>query len=229
MAFCSKRMKKINKTVDADKVYTLQEAVKIVKGNALAKFDETIEITINLGIDAKKADQNLRGVLSLPHGTGKTYKVAVFAKGPKADEAKKAGADIIGAEELADQIQKGNINFDRCIATPDMMGLVGRVGRILGPRGIMPNPKTGTVTVDVSQAVEAVKGGQLEYRTDKAGIIHARVGKASFAEKSLEENIKALVDVIEKARPSGVKGTYMKKISLSSTMGAGVQVSMTSS
>ena len=228
MAFCSKRMKKINKTVDADKVYTLQEAVKIVKGNALAKFDETIEIAINLGVDAKKADQNLRGVLSLPHGTGKTYKVAVFAKGPKAEEAKKAGADIVGAEELADQIQKGDINFDRCIATPDMMGLVGRVGRILGPRGIMPNPKTGTVTMDVAQAVAAVKGGQLEYRTDKTGIIHARVGKASFAEKSLEENIKAFVDVIEKARPSGVKGTYMKKISLSSTMGAGLQVSMAS-
>lgn len=226
MAFCSKRMKKINQSVDANKIYSLQEAVKVVKSNALAKFDETIEIAINLGVDAKKAEQNLRGVLNLPHGTGKTYTVAVFAKGPKAEEAKKAGADIVGAEELADQIQKGDINFDRCISTPDMMGLVGRVGRILGPRGIMPNPKTGTVTLDVAQAVAAVKGGQLEYRTDKTGIVHARVGKASFAEKSLEENIKAFVDVIEKARPAGVKGTYMKKISLSSTMGAGVQVSM---
>lgn len=223
MAFCSKRMKKIKESVDSKKVYTLQEAVKLVKTNAKAKFDETVELALNLNVDAKKAEQNLRGVISLPNGTGKTYRVAVFAKGAKAEEAKKAGAEVVGAEELADQIQKGDINFDRCIATPDMMGLVGRVGRILGPRGIMPNPKTGTVTMDVAQAVAAVKGGQLEYRTDKGGVVHAGVGKASFSESALEENIKALIDVVKKARPAGVKGTYMQKMSLSSTMGAGVQ------
>lgn len=226
MAFCSKKMKKIKQTVDADKTYSLTEAVNLVKSNALAKFDETIEVAINLAVDAKKAEQNLRGVISLPHGTGKTYRVAVFAKGAKAEEAKKAGAEIVGAEDLADQIQRGEINFDRCIATPDMMGLVGRVGRILGPRGVMPNPKTGTVTMDVAQAVAAVKGGQVEYRTDKGGIVHAGVGKASFSQASLEENIKALIDVVVKARPAGVKGTYLQKISLSSTMGAGIRFSV---
>lgn len=226
MAFCSKKMKKIKQTVDADKTYSLTEAVNFVKSNALAKFDETIEVAINLAVDAKKAEQNLRGVISLPHGTGKTYRVAVFAKGAKAEEAKKAGAEIVGAEDLADQIQRGEINFDRCIATPDMMGLVGRVGRILGPRGVMPNPKTGTVTMDVAQAVAAVKGGQVEYRTDKGGIVHAGVGKASFSQASLEENIKALIDVVVKARPAGVKGTYLQKISLSSTMGVGIRFSV---
>jgi large subunit ribosomal protein L1 len=227
MAFCSKKMKKIKQTVDADKIYSLTEAVNLVKSNALAKFDETIELAINLAVDAKKAEQNLRGVISLPHGTGKTYRVAVFAKGAKAEEALKAGADIVGAEDLADQIQRGEMNFDRCIATPDMMGLVGRVGRILGPRGVMPNPKTGTVTMDIAQAVAAVKGGQVEYRTDKGGIVHAGVGKASFSQAALEENIKALIDVVVKARPAGVKGTYLQKISLSSTMGAGVRCSLT--
>lgn len=226
MAFCSKKMKKIMQTVDATKVYSLTEAVKLVKSNALAKFDETIELAINLAVDAKKAEQNLRGVVSLPNGTGKTYRVAVFAKGAKAEEAKKAGAEIVGAEDLADQIQRGEMNFDRCIATPDMMGLVGRVGRILGPRGVMPNPKTGTVTMDIAQAVAAVKGGQVEYRTDKGGIVHAGVGKASFSEAALEENIKALIDVVVKARPAGVKGSYLKKISLSSTMGTGVCFSL---
>ena len=223
MAFVCKRMKKIKQAVDANKVYDLSEAVKVIKANAVAKFDETIEIAINLNVDAKKAEQNLRGVIQLPNGTGKTYRVAVFARGPKAEEAKKAGAEVVGAEELAEQIQKGDINFDRCIATPDMMGLVGRVGKILGPRGIMPNPKTGTVTMDVAGAVAAVKGGQVEYRTEKGGIVHVGVGKASFTEAALEENIKALVDVVIKARPAGVKGTYVKKMSLSSTMGSGVQ------
>lgn len=226
MAFVSKRMKKIKQAVDCTKVYGLADAVKTIKANAIAKFDETIEVALNLNVDARKAEQNLRGVIQLPNGTGKTYRVAVFARGPKAEEAKKAGAEIVGAEELAEQIQKGNINFDRCIATPDMMGLVGRVGKILGPRGIMPNPKTGTVTMDVAAAVEAVKGGQVEYRTEKGGIIHVGVGKASFTEAALEENIRALVDVITKARPAGVKGTYMKKMSISSTMGAGVQFSL---
>jgi large subunit ribosomal protein L1 len=223
MAFVSKRIKKIKTAIDASKIYALSDAVKVIKANALAKFDETIEVAMNLNVDAKKAEQNLRGVVQLPNGTGKTYRVAVFARGPKAEEAKKAGAEIVGAEELADQIQKGEINFDRCIATPDMMGLVGRVGKILGPRGIMPNPKTGTVTMDVAGAVAAVKGGQVEYRTDKGGVIHAGIGKASFTESALEENIKTLVDVIVKARPAGVKGTYVKKMSLSSTMGVGIQ------
>jgi large subunit ribosomal protein L1 len=227
MAFCSKKMKKIKQTVDADKIYSLTEAVNLVKSNALAKFDETIELAINLAVDAKKAEQNLRGVISLPHGTGKTYRVAVFSKGAKAEEGLKAGSDIVGAEDLDDQIQRGEMNFDRCIATPDMMGLVGRVGRILGPRGVMPNPKTGTVTMDIAQAVAAVKGGQVEYRTDKGGIVHAGVGKASFSQAALEENIKALIDVVVKARPAGVKGTYLQKISLSSTMGAGVRCSLT--
>ncbi|CAO5676756.1 MAG: 50S ribosomal protein L1 [Holosporales bacterium] len=223
MAFIAKRIKKIKAVVDASKVYSLEEAVKLIRSHATAKFNETIEVAINLNVDAKKAEQNLRGVVQLPNGTGKTYRVAVFARGPKAEEAKKAGAEIVGAEELAEQIQKGDINFDRCIATPDMMGLVGRVGKILGPRGIMPNPKTGTVTMDVAGAVAAVKGGQVEYRTDKGGVVHAGVGKASFTEAALEENIKVLVDVVTKARPAGVKGTYIKKMSLSSTMGVGVQ------
>lgn len=226
MAFIAKRMKKIQAQVDKSKIYTLVEALKVVKANATAKFDETIEVAINLNVDAKKAEQNLRGVVQLPNGTGKTYRVAVFARGPKAEEAKKAGAEIVGAEELAEQIQKGEINFDRCIATPDMMGLVGRVGKILGPRGIMPNPKTGTVTMDVASAVAAVKGGQVEYRTEKNGIVHVGVGKASFTEAALEENIKSLVDVIQKARPAGVKGTYVKRMVLSSTMGCGLSFNM---
>lgn len=222
MAKVGKRLKKVYSAVDRSKVYTLEDAVKVIKANAIAKFDETIEISVNLNVDAKKADQNIRGVIQLPHGTGKSYRVAVFAKGPKAEEAKKAGADIVGAEDLMEQIQKGVMPFDRCIATPDMMGLVGRVGKILGPRGLMPNPKLGTVTMDVAGAVEAVKGGQVEYRTEKAGIVHVGVGKASFNEKSLIENIKALVDTLVKVRPSGVKGSYIKKLSLSSTMGPGV-------
>lgn len=223
MAFVSKRIKKINTAIDKKTQYSLADAVKVIKENATAKFDETVEIAMNLNVDAKKAEQNLRGVLQLPNGTGKTYRVAVFAKGPKADEAKEAGADIVGAEDLVDQIQKGEINFDKCIATPDMMGMAGRVARILGPRGIMPNPKTGTVTVNVAKAVKDVKGGQVEYRTEKNGVIHAGVGKVSFKAEALQENIQCLVDTIQKARPAGVKGTFVKKMSLSSTMGGGVE------
>ncbi len=218
-----KRIENLYKAIDRNKVYTLAEAVKMIKDGAKAKFDETIEIAMNLNVDARKAEQNLRGVLQLPHGTGKTYRVAVFAKGPKAEEAKAAGADLIGAEELVEQIQKGEMNFDKCIATPDMMALIGRVAKILGPRGLMPNPKLGTVTMDVAGAVKAVKGGQVEYRTEKTGIVHAGIGKASFSEKALLENVEAFVSVIEKAKPTGVKGTYIKKMSLSSTMGAGVK------
>ena len=222
MAKVGKRLKQANAAVDKNKIYTLTEAVKVIKVNAKAKFDETIEISMNLNVDAKKAEQNIRGVAQLPHGTGRTYRVAVFAKGPKADEAQKAGADIVGAEDLMERIQAGDMPFDRCIATPDMMGLVGRVGKILGPRGLMPNPKLGTVTMDVAAAVKAVKGGQVEYRTEKGGIVHSGIGKASFDEKNLIENINFFIDVITKARPAGVKGTYVKKLSLSSTMGPGV-------
>jgi large subunit ribosomal protein L1 len=221
-----KRIKTALKSLNRDKVYPLSEAVKLVKSNANAKFDETVEISINLNVDAKKAEQNIRGVLSLPHGTGKVYKVAVFARGPKADEAKKAGADLVGADELVEQIQKGEILFDKCVATPDMMGVVGKVAKILGPRGLMPNPRLGTVTMDVSGALAAIKGGQIEYRTEKAGVVHSRVGKASFSENALVENIKALIDVVQKARPAGVKGAYIKKLSLSSTMGPGLQFSV---
>lgn len=218
-----KRLKNAYKNVDGEKLYSLEDAVNIVKKNATAKFDETVEVAMNLNVDPRKADQNLRGVVQLPHGTGKTYRVAVFARGPKANEAQEAGADIVGAEDLMEKIQAGDIQFDRCIATPDMMGLVGRVGKILGPRGLMPNPKLGTVTQDVIQAVKAVKGGQVEYRTEKAGIVHAGVGKASFAEASLVENISTYVSAVQKARPAGVKGTYVKSMSLSSTMGPSVK------
>lgn len=228
MAHVGKRLKKVYEVLDSQKAYTLEEAVKIVKSNATAKFDETIEIAVNLNIDPRKADQNLRGVVQLPHGTGKTYRVAVFAKGPKAQEAQEAGADIIGAEDLAEKIQAGDIQFDRCIATPDMMGVVGRVGRILGPRGLMPNPKLNTVTMDVANAVKAVKGGQVEYRAEKAGIVHSGVGKASFSEQALVENITAYMDALQKAKPTGVKGTYIKSLSLGSTMGPSVKFNIES-
>lgn len=221
-----KRIKNALKNINLEKVYSLRDAVKQVKVNATAKFDETVEVAINLNVDAKKAEQNIRGVLSLPHGTGKVYRVAVFARGPKAEEAKKAGADLVGADELVDQILKGEIPFDKCIATPDMMGVVGKVAKVLGPRGLMPNPKLGTVTMDIVAALAAIKGGQVEYRTEKAGVIHSRVGKASFTESALEENVKALLDVIMKSRPAGVKGSYIKKMSLSSTMGPGLQFSV---
>lgn len=209
-------------TFDIRKVYSLSDALDILKGAAQAKFDETVEIAINLNIDARKADQNVRGVLSLPHGTGKVCKVAVFARGEKAKEALDAGADLVGAEDLSDSIQKGSINFDRCVATPDMMGVVGRVARVLGPRGLMPNPKLGTVTLDIASAIKAVKGGQVEYRSEKGGVVHSGVGKISFDRKSLEENIRAFVDVVSKAKPIGAKGVFVKKITLSSTMGPGL-------
>jgi large subunit ribosomal protein L1 len=224
MTHNGKRMTAAMKSVDRMKLYTLPEAVKIVKTNAKAKFDETVEIAINLAVDPRHADQMVRGVVSLPNGTGRSQRVAVFAKGDKAEEAKKAGADIVGAEELVAKVQGGTIDFDRCIATPDMMGLVGRLGKVLGPRGLMPNPKVGTVTNDVTQAVKDAKGGAVEFRVEKAGIVHAGVGKASFTEVQLTENIRAIVDSVLKAKPSGAKGTYMKRIAISSTMGPGVRV-----
>ncbi len=226
MAKVGKRLKKAYEGLDRDKIYTLEEAVKAVKTRATAKFDETIEVAINLNVDPRKADQNVRGVVSLPHGTGKTYRVAVFARGPKANEAKEAGADIVGAEDLMELVQAGKMDFDRCIATPDMMGVVGRVGKLLGPRGLMPNPKLGTVTMDVAQAVKAVKGGQVEYRAEKAGVVHSGVGKASFSEQALIENIQMLIDALQKARPTGVKGTYVKSMSLTSTMGPSVKFAL---
>jgi large subunit ribosomal protein L1 len=228
MSKIGKRTLKAREGVDPAKSYTLDDAVKLVKARATAKFDETIEVAMNLGVDPRHADQMVRGVVSLPNGTGRSARVAVFAKGAKADEARKAGADLVGAEDLAEQVQKGEINFDRCIATPDMMGVVGRLGKVLGPRGLMPNPKVGTVTMDVTQAVKDAKGGAVEFRVEKAGIVHAGVGKASFNEKAIAENVRALIDSVVKARPAGAKGTYLKKISLSSTMGPGVKIALDS-
>ncbi len=228
MARTGKRMTKAYEGVDRHSAYAIEEAVRMIKDCCSGKFDETVEIAMNLGVDPRHADQNVRGVVSLPHGTGKTVRVAVFAKGDKADEARAAGADLVGAEDLAEQIQAGKIDFDRCIATPDMMPVVGRLGRILGPRGMMPNPKLGSVTNDVAAAIEATKGGQVEYRVEKAGIIHAGVGKASFDEAALVENVKAFVGAISRAKPSGAKGTYIKRVSLSSTMGPGVKVDVAS-
>ena len=215
-------------SIDKDKQYEIAAGVKLVKENAKAKFDETIELSMNLGIDPRHADQNVRGVIDLPNGTGKSIRVGVFAKGDKADEAKAAGADLVGADDLADEVQRGEINFDRCIATPDMMPVVGKLGKILGPPGMMPNPKLGSVTQDVAAAIKSAKGGQVEYRVEKAGIVHAGVGKASFSEEALLENIRTLVGAINKARPSGAKGTYIKRISLSSTMGPGIVLDITS-
>ena len=215
-------------TVDKDKQYAIAEAVKLVKENAKAKFDETIELSMNLNVDPRHADQNVRGVIDLPNGTGKSLRVGVFAKGDKADEAKAAGADVVGADDLAELVQKGDIDFDRCIATPDMMPVVGKLGKILGPRGMMPNPKLGSVTQDVAGAIKSAKGGQVEYRVEKAGIVHAGVGKASFSEEALLENVRTLVDAVNKARPSGAKGTYIKRISLSSTMGPGITLDIPS-
>lgn len=226
MAKISKRVTKSREGIDGTKFYVLDEAIQLVKARASAKFDETIEVAMNLGVDPRHADQMVRGVVSLPNGSGRAAKVAVFAKGAKADEAKEAGADIVGAEDLAEAVGKGQINFDRCIATPDMMGVVGRLGKVLGPRGLMPNPKVGTVTMDVAQAVKDAKGGAVEFRVEKAGIVHVGVGKVSFDEKAISENVRALVDSVVKAKPSGAKGTYLKKISLSSTMGPGVKVSL---
>lgn len=219
-----KRIKNAYEGIDRTKFYTLQDAVKELKSRAKTKFDETIEIAMNLGIDPKHADQNVRGVVSLPHGTGKTVRVAVFAKGDKAEAAKKAGADIVGADDLAEQIQAGKMDFDRVIATPDMMVTVGKLGKVLGPRGLMPNPKLGTVTNDVAEAVKAAKGGQVEFRAEKAGLVHAGVGKVSFSEADLVANVKAFVGAINKAKPAGAKGTYIKKVSLASTMGPGMKL-----
>jgi large subunit ribosomal protein L1 len=223
-----KRFTAAKATVNRDKLYTLEEAVKLVKDAAKAKFDETIEVALNLGVDPRHADQMVRGVCQLPNGSGRKLRVAVFAKGAKAEEAKKAGADVVGAEDLVEQVQKGVIDFDRCIATPDMMPLVGRLGKVLGPRGLMPNPKVGTVTMDVTQAVAGAKGGAVEFRVEKAGIVQAGVGKASFTEQALVENIRALVDAVMKAKPSGSKGTFLKRMAVTSTMGPGVKIEPTS-
>lgn len=219
-----KRIVNAYKTVNKDQSYALKEAVKIVKANATAKFDETIDVAINLGVDPKHADQMVRGVCALPHGTGKTVRVAVLAQGEKADEAKAAGADVVGAENLIDSILSGKVDFDRCIATPDMMGMAGKVARVLGPKGLMPNPKLGTVTMDVATAVKKAKAGEVQYRVEKNGIVHAGVGKASFTDEQIYDNAKTFIDAIIKAKPQGAKGTYLKKVSLSSTMGVGLRV-----
>lgn len=228
MAKIAKRVAKVRDGIDREALYPLVDAVKMIRERASAKFDETVEVALNLNVDPRHADQMVRGVVQLPSGTGKTVRVAVFAKGDKAEAAKAAGADIVGAEDLAETILKGEINFDRCIATPDMMAVVGRLGKVLGPRGLMPNPKLGTVTPDVATAVKSVKGGQVEFRVEKAGIIHAGVGKVSFDDEAILANIRALVDAVSKAKPSGVKGTYMKKLAVSSTMGPGIKVDLAS-
>lgn len=220
----TKRMAKSHAGIDARKLVPLDDAVKLIKERASAKFDETIEVSLNLGVDPKYPDQQVRGVCNLPNGTGKTLRVAVFARGPKADEARNAGADIVGEQDLFETINGGKIEFDRLIATPDLMALVGRLGKVLGPRGLMPNPKVGTVTMDVAKAVKDAKGGAVEFRAEKAGIIHAGVGKASFSEDQLKGNIRALVDAVVKAKPTGAKGVYLKKVAISSTMGPGVRV-----
>ena len=223
-----KRLKKAREGVDREKLYPLADAIKMVKERAKAKFDETIEVAINLGVDPRHADQMVRGVVLLPNGTGRTLRVGVFARGAKAEEAKAAGADVVGAEDLVEKVQGGNIDFDRCIATPDLMPLVGRLGKVLGPRGMMPNPKVGTVTMDVTGAVKDAKGGAVEFRVEKAGIVQAGVGKASFTEAAIIANVKAFVDSVVKAKPTGAKGTYVKKVSISSTMGPGVKISLPS-
>ena len=224
MAKIGKRTRQIREGIDRNKLYALSEAVSLVKDRAQAKFDETVEVAFNLGVDPRHADQMVRGVVNLPNGTGRSVRVAVFARGDKAEEAKAAGADIVGAEDLVEIVQGGTIDFDRCIATPDMMPLVGRLGKVLGPRGMMPNPKVGTVTPDVKAAVQASKGGAVEFRVEKAGIVHAGVGKASFDAGALEENIRAFADAINKAKPSGAKGAYVKRVAVSSTMGPGVKI-----
>jgi len=223
-----KRLRTVREQLDPTKVWSLEDAVAFLKKNATAKFDETIELAVNLGIDTKQSDQNVRGMVVLPHGTGKTIRVAVFAKGPKAEEAKKAGADVVGDEDLAAMIQKGDMPFERVIATPDMMGVVGKLGQILGPKGLMPNPKLGTVTMDVTAAVKAAKGGSVEYRAQKEGIVHVGVGKASFDAKQIVENIRALMDAVVKAKPASSKGNYLKKAALSSTMGPGLKLDLSS-
>ncbi len=228
MARTGKRRVGAREPVDRETLYPAAEAIRLVKANAGAKFDETVEVAINLGVDPRHADQMVRGVVALPNGTGKPVRVAVFAKGDKAEEAEAAGADVVGAEDLAGKVTDGDIGFERCIATPDMMPVVGRLGKILGPRGLMPNPKLGTVTADVADAVRAVKGGQVEFRVERAGIVHAGIGKASFSEDQLVANLKAVVDAVNRAKPSGAKGTYMKRVAVSTTMGRGVKVDVAS-
>jgi large subunit ribosomal protein L1 len=224
MSSHGKRVLKTREGIDRGKLYPLDEAVKMIKARANAKFDETVEIAMNLGVDPRHADQMVRGVVSLPNGTGRTVRVAVFARGAKADEARAAGADVVGAEDLVERVNSGNIDFDRCIATPDLMPLVGRLGKVLGPRGMMPNPKVGTVTMDITGAVKASKGGAVEFRVEKAGIVHAGVGKASFPADKLAENIRAFADAVQKAKPQGAKGQYVNRIAISSTMGPGVKI-----
>ncbi|MEZ5839044.1 MAG: 50S ribosomal protein L1 [Hyphomicrobiales bacterium] len=224
MTKMGKRIRQAREGIDRNKLYTLDEAIELLKSRSTAKFDETVEVALNLGVDPRHADQMVRGVCQLPNGSGRTVRVAVFARGAKADEAKAAGADIVGAEDLMEKVQGGTIDFDRCIATPDMMPIVGRLGKILGPRGLMPNPKVGTVTQDVAQAVNDAKGGAVQFRVEKAGIVHGGVGKISFSGEKLAENIRAFTDAVQKAKPSGAKGTYLKRIALSSTMGPGVRI-----
>ena len=228
MAKLGKRLRDQRAKIDPEKAYPLDDAIALVKGAAGAKFDESVEVALNLGVDPRHADQMVRGTADLPHGTGKSVRIAVFARGDKAEEAKAAGADLVGAEDLAQAVQEGELNFDRCIATPDLMPVVGRLGRILGPRGLMPNPKLGTVTPNIAQAVRAAKAGQVQFRVEKAGIVHAGVGKASFAPDLLRANVRAFVDAVNRAKPSGAKGTYLKRAALSSTMGVGVRVDIAS-
>ena len=228
MAKKGKRLLQAREGVDRDKAYDVAEAVKMIKERATARFDETVEIALNLGVDPRHADQMVRGVVELPHGTGKTLRVAVFARGEKAEEAQKSGADIVGAEDLAKRVEEGQMDFDRCIATPDVMAIVGRLGKILGPRGLMPNPKLGTVTQDIAAAVAAAKRGQIQFRAEKAGILHAGIGKASFSHDQLVENVRAFVGAVSRAKPSGVKGTFLKKVALTSTMGCGIRVEVAS-
>lgn len=228
MAKISKRVAKSREGLDPNKVYALEDAIKLLKDRSTVKFDETIEISMNLGVDPRHADQMVRGVVNLPNGTGRDVRVAVFARGDKADEAKAAGADVVGAEDLVETVQRGEINFDRCIATPDMMPLVGRLGKVLGPRGMMPNPKVGTVTTDVAGAVKASKGGAVEFRVEKAGIVHGGVGKVSFEVKALEENVRAFADAVNKAKPTGAKGVYVKRVAITSTMGPGLKLDVAS-